>query len=62
MRISRCGLPLIHNFICERGGDTYDRRNFTRNNIYTFIRFNCRNCLCICLNYTSDNFEQIVKK
>ena len=61
MRISRCGLPLIHNFICEIGGGTYDRRNIIRTNIYAFVRSPCRNHLCICLNYTSYNFEQIKK-
>ena len=40
----------------------YDRSCFIRNNILTFICYNCRSYYSICLNYTSYNFKQIDNK
>ena len=40
----------------------YDRRSFIKNNMPTFICFNCRNYYSICLNYTDYNFKQIDNK
>ena len=59
MRISRCGLPLIHSFCYENGGGTYDRSMFIRNNLYTFIWLSSRDYLMYLPNYTCYNFEQI---
>ena len=40
----------------------YDRRNFIRNNIFTFVWYNCRNYYSICLNYDDYKIKQIDNK
>ena len=40
----------------------YDRSYFIKNNIFTFICFDCRNYYSICLNYILYIFKQIDNK